>query len=159
MVEHWFYHLQQSALEPVLADILEKCQGKKWDCCVCIGPHNGDMQEQIDKLDRYLWSYKDNSFLAHGREDEPMAEHQTILLSTQGVPDQHYDVVILVAGAPLDNIGFVSNPVTRCITILDGQNDQDRSIARKRWQDAKAKNLAVRYWKQDEWGKWVQPDI
>src|SRR5208283_1359075 len=36
---------------------------------------------RVDHLDGWLWSYRDESFLAHGTDDEPMAERQPILIT------------------------------------------------------------------------------
>ena len=36
---------------------------------------------RIEHLDGWLWTYRDDSFLPHGADDEPMAERQPILLT------------------------------------------------------------------------------
>ncbi len=74
MVEHWFYHRRHNPFENIFCDILEKISAKGWTCCVCIGPQHGDPKQEIERLDRYLWTYKQNSFLPHGRDDEPASD-------------------------------------------------------------------------------------
>lgn len=153
MVEHWFYHLEQSALEQVLPDILEKTYAKKWRALIKVGPLLGEAQSELKRLDDFLWSYKKDSFLPHGRGDEPMADKQPILLSPDAQNPDGADVVILIGGAEMQDV----TSATRCITILNGHDDQDKAVARTRWKQAKDEGLTVAYWKQDDYGKWGQP--
>ena len=155
MVEHWFYHMQQSPLEQVLPDILEKTYAKGWRTAVKIGGLNGTPQSELKRLDEFLWVYRKDSFLPHGREDEPMADQHPISLSIDRKSSENADVVVLVTGADMSD---VSDSV-RCITLLDGTNDQDRQIARARWTKAKDDGLKTAYWKQNDHGKWVQPEL
>ncbi|MBL4766244.1 MAG: DNA polymerase III subunit chi [Rhodobacteraceae bacterium] len=153
MVEHWFYHLEQSALDQILPDILEKTHAKGWRAIVKIGPLLGDPKDELTRLDEFLWTYKKDSFLPHGRDDEPMAGNQPVLLSTDCQSAGEADAVILIGGAELNDLDGVS----RCITILDGADEQDKAVARTRWKLAKDAGLSTAYWKQDDYGKWEQP--
>ncbi len=155
MAEHWFYHLQQSPLEQVLPDILEKTYAKGWQALVKIGPLLGDANQELGRLDKFLWTYKKDGFLPHGRDDEPLADEQPILLTTQSAACGDADVIVLVGGAQMDDV----DGAERCITILDGADEQDKNIARKRWKTAKDAGLKTAYWKQDDYGKWVQPAL
>lgn len=155
MVEHWFYHMQQSPLEQVLPDILEKTYVKGWKTAVKIGDLNGDAKSELKRLDEFLWMYRKDSFLPHGREDEPQADMHPICLSTDRQAAEDADVVLLVAGAEMADV----SGAVRCITLLDGASDQDRNIARARWKKAKDDGLKTAYWKQNDHGKWIQPDL
>lgn len=155
MVEHWFYHMQQSPLEQVLPDILEKTYAKGWKTVVKIGDLNGDPLSELKRLDEFLWIYRKDSFLPHGREDEPLADHHAISLSTDRTNADGADVVLLVAGAEMAEV----STAVRCITLLDGSSEQDRKIARARWKKAKEDGLKTAYWKQNDHGKWIQPDL
>jgi len=154
-VEHWFYHLQQSSLEAVLPDILEKTRAKNWRALLKVGPGAGPAQAEMARLDKFLWTYKQDAFLPHGRDDEPLADKQPILLSVTCEKAQDVDAVILVGGAQMQDISGAK----RCITILDGRNEQDKAIARKRWKQAKDAGLATAYWQQDDHGRWVKPKM
>lgn len=153
MVEHWFYHLEQSPLEQVLPDILEKTYAKKWRALVKVGHLLGEPKAELRRLDEFLWSYKKDSFLPHGRDDEPMADKQPVLFSIDAQSPDGADVVILIGGAEMPDV----STATRCITILNGNDDQDKAVARARWKQAKDAGLSVAYWKQDDYGKWGQP--
>jgi len=154
-VEHWFYHLQQSTLEAVLPDILEKTRAKGWRALLKVGSCVGTPIAEMARLDKFLWTYKQDAFLPHGRDDEPLAEHQPILLTHTCEKAQGVDAVILVGGAEMADV----SGATRCITILDGRNEQDKAVARERWKRAKDAGLSTAYWQQDDHGRWVKPDL
>ncbi len=153
MVEHWFYHLEQSSLEQILPEILEKTYAKKWRAIVKIGPLLGEGMAEIKRLDSYLWLYKKDSFLPHARDDEPLSDVQPILLTTESMNAGGSDVIILIGGAEMVDM----TGVTRCITILNGSDEKDKSIARMRWKQAKSDGLTTAYWRQNDHGKWEQP--
>ncbi len=152
-VEHWFYHLQYGTLEAVLPDILEKTRAKGWRALVKVGPCHGEPFAEMARLDTFLWTYRQDAFLPHGRDDEPLAEHQPVLLTTACETAQGVEVVVLVGGAEMQDVSAAQ----RCITILDGRNEQDRAVARKRWKQVKDKGLLGVYWQQDDHGRWVKP--
>lgn len=154
-VEHWFYHLQQSNLEAVLPDILEKTLAKGWRTLVKIGPSNGAADSEMARLDKFLWTYKQDGFLPHGRDDEPMADAHPIILSCTGEKAETADAVILVMGAEMQEVAAAK----RCITILDGRNEADKAMARKRWKQVKDAGHPTAYWQQNDHGRWVQPDL
>ena len=84
-----------------------------------------------------------------------MVDEQKILVSINAENSNNFDVVILVYGAQIE----VDNNVKRLITILDGRNEDDKKIARKRWKQANAQGHKTCYWQQDAHGRWVQPNI
>ena len=155
LVEHWFYHLQQSALEAVLPDILEKTRAKGWRALVKVGPSAGDPKIEIARLDKFLWTYKSDAFLPHGRDDEPLAEQQPILLSSTCTQAENIDVVILLSAAEIQDVSCTS----RCITILDGRNEHDKDVARARWKQVKAAGHVTAYWQQNDHGRWVKTNL
>lgn len=154
-VEYWFYHLQQSALEAVLPGILEKTLAKNWRTLIKVGPCNGSAEAEMLRLDKFLWTYKQDAFLPHGRDDEPMADAHPILLSCVCERVENVDAVILVSGAEMQDV----TAATRCITILDGRNNEDKAVARKRWKLVKDAGNETAYWQQNDHGRWVQPDL
>ena len=155
MTEFWFYHMQQSPLEQVLPDILEKTTAKGWRSVAKIGPLRGDETAEMKRLDEFLWTYRKDAFLPHGRDDEPLADRHPIRLSTDAISVENADVVLLMNGAEMDDV----QGAIRCITLLDGADEQDRKIARARWKKAKDDGHKTAYWRQNDHGKWVQPDL
>ncbi len=155
MVAYWFYHLEHSSLEAILPDILEKIRQRGWRALLKVGSCHGSAQAEAARIDTYLWTYRQNSFLPHGRDDQPFADRQPLLISTDAKTVDNREVVVLVNGAEIEDVASAR----RCITILDGRNGQDRQIARQRWKNAKTAGFETAYWKQDEHGRWIQPDI
>ncbi len=154
-VEHWFYHLQQSSLEAVLPELLEKTLGNSWRALVKVGATNGSAEGEMIRLDKFLWTYKQASFLPHGRDDEPMADAHPVLLSCTSDKAESVGVVILVAGAEIQDVSCAK----RCITILDGHNEADKAVARARWKQVKEAGNPTAYWQQNDHGRWVQPGV
>lgn len=141
--EIWFYHLERSGLEPVLADLLERTLKRGWKAVV----RSPDMG-RIEALDDWLWTYRDDSFLPHGRADEPMAERQPILLSTEEASPNRAEALFLIDGAELGALATYE----RRLYLFDGQDEAQLSLARGRWRQAKATGAAVSYWRQTERG-------
>src|SRR5476651_65375 len=96
MSETWFYHLERSALEPVLVDLLERTLKRGWRAVV-----RSPDPKRIEELDEKLWTYRDEGFLPHGRADEPLAERQPILLSTGEQRPNGAHALFLLDGAEL----------------------------------------------------------
>ena len=52
----------------------------------------------LDRLDRALWEYRPEAFLAHGRATDPHASRQPLLLSTECTATNGARVVALADG-------------------------------------------------------------
>jgi len=143
--EVWFYHLERSALDQVLPDLLEKTLARGWRALVrCTG------SERVEHLDGWLWSYRDDSFLPHGAADEGNASRQPILLTTGGDNPNAAQALFLVDDAePGDVSGFA-----RCILIFDGRDETALGAARRRWKSFKSAGCSVAYWRQGDTRGW-----
>ena len=141
--EVWFYHLERTGLDQALPELLEKTLQKGWKAIV-----RTTRLERIDHLDSWLWSYRDDSFLAHAPADEPMAERQPILLTTGEENANAADALFLVDGAaPGDVAGY-----QRCVVLFDGADEAQLSLARAQWTELKGRGLVSSYWKQQARG-------
>lgn len=145
MCEFWFYHLERSTLEQVLPGLLEKTRERGWKALV----HVSD-PAQLEALDEHLWTWRDDSFLAHGRASEPNAERQPILLSESGENLNAAQALFMVDGAEIG----VTDGLERCFIIFDGRNDQALTGSRERWKALKAQGATLAYWKQSPEGRW-----
>ena len=145
--EVWFYHLERTALDHALPELLEKTLTRGWRAIV-----RTTTDDRIEHLDGWLWSFRDDSFLAHGTDGEPMAERQPILLTTRPENRNEAQALFLVDGAeagPLE--GY-----ERCILMFDGRDEAATSEARGRWKAFKAAGHPVSYWRQGAergWGR------
>ena len=91
--DYWFYHLEASTLEGVLPGLLEKTLAKGWRALVKLP------EAKLEQLDNFLWTFREDAFLPHGREDEPQAELQPILLSATTESAKGFDAVFFLDGS------------------------------------------------------------
>ncbi|HEY3951506.1 DNA polymerase III subunit chi [Phenylobacterium sp.] len=142
-IEVWFYHLERTGLEQALPELLEKTLQRGWKALVRAreGP-------RLSHIDAALWTWRDDSFLPHGLEDEPQAARQPILLTTGFDNPNAAEALFLVDGAePGDLDGYA-----RCLVLFDGGDEAQLAVARAQWSALKAAGAALSYWKQQARG-------
>jgi DNA polymerase-3 subunit chi len=141
--EVWFYHLERTALDQALPELLEKTLARGWKALVRTG--HGD---RLAHLDGWLWTWREDSFLPHGLSTEPEAARQPVLLTETADNLNGAEVLFLIDGAEAENLeGFV-----RCVDLFDGSDEAALAAARGRWKKARALGLPVSYWRQGERG-------
>lgn len=145
-MEHWFYHLERSSLAEALPPLLEKARAKGWKAFVRVGS-----PARLDELDDALWTYRDDSFLPHGRADAPHAERQPILLSLDAERANGAELVVLVDGAAAP--AHVED-AARCVILFDGGDEEAVHAARQTWKSLKSAGAALSYWRQAPDGGW-----
>jgi DNA polymerase-3 subunit chi len=140
-----FYHLEQQTLEKVLPTLVEKTLERGWRAVVQAGS-----QERLAAIDLALWTYKEDSFLAHGTAKEGYAAEQPVYLTTTGETPNGAGVRFLVDGAEAESFtGFV-----RIVYLFDGNDTDAVKVARGQWTVAKNAGCPVTYWQQSPTGKW-----
>ena len=142
--EYWFYHLEASTMEGVLPGLLEKTLSKGWRALVKLP------EDKLEAIDTFLWTFRDDSFLPHGREDEPQAELQPILLSATTDSAKGFDAVFLLDGAEVNDMDGVS----RAMVMINGRSAEDVQRERGRWKTLKETGATLSYYQQDERGRW-----
>ncbi len=155
-MEYWFYHLESATLESCLPQLLEKTLERGWRAQVQFAS-----PERAKQIDAFLWSYKADSFLPHGRDDEPRASDQPIIIShaNEIAPADEAeapDLVFLVDGVDPVISETAKGKMSRLISFVDSRNTQSIDMARTRWSAAKASGAAVSYWRQDMQGRWAK---
>ncbi|MGE0831019.1 MAG: DNA polymerase III subunit chi [Hyphomonadaceae bacterium] len=144
MAELWFYHLESSELEAALPPLLEKCLQRGWRAIV-----RGGEKDRLEALDDHLWTWRDDAFLPHAREDANAAR-QPILLTEKDGNANNAQALFLIDGAePGDISGFA-----RACLIFDGRDEAALAAARARWKTAKEAGHDVSYWREAARGKW-----
>ena len=143
--EVWFYHLERTALDQALPELLEKTLARGWRAMVrCAGP------DRLDHLDGWLWTYRDESFMPHGTADAPNAERQPVLLTTATDNVNAAQALFLLDGADAPALdGF-----ERCVVLFDGRDEAATEAARALWRQIKAAGHPASYWRQSEVGAW-----
>lgn len=140
-----FYHLERQGLEKVLPSLVEKTLERGWRAVVQAGS-----QERLAAIDLALWTYKDDSFLAHGSAKDGHAAEQPVYLTTDNDTPNGAGVRFLVDGAEIDDFkGFV-----RIVYLFDGNDTDAVAKARAQWTAAKGAGCPVTYWQQSAAGKW-----
>jgi DNA polymerase III subunit chi len=150
MSEVFFYHLERAALEDVLPGLLEKTRERGWKALVRAGS-----DERTAALDARLWTYRDDSFLAHGLERDPNAAEQPILLTTAAGNPNGAEVLFFIDGTEAEDWATAEiASAARVVLIFDGRDPTALEAAREQWKRAKASGHDVTYWQQAATGKW-----
>ncbi|PTM98810.1 DNA polymerase III subunit chi [Mycoplana dimorpha] len=147
MSEILFYHLTESKLEDALPPLLDKSLERGWRVIVQTGT-----AERRDALDTHLWTYRDESFLPHGTDEQPQAADQPVLLTTGPENPNAATVRFIVDGAdppPLD-------AYARVIFMFDGHDQDELEAARGYWKRLKGEGHQLTYWQQNHDGRWVK---
>lgn len=140
-----FYHLTESTLEDALPSLLERSLERGWRVVVQTGS-----EERRDALDAHLWTWRDDSFLAHGTEHEQHAASQPVLLTTGDGNVNGARIRFLVDGAePPELAGY-----ERAVFMFDGHDSVQLERARAHWKMVKAAGHAVTYWQQTPERRW-----
>lgn len=144
MAELWFYHLERSDIELALPPLLEKCLQRGWRALV-----RGGSADRLDMLDGAIWTFREDSFVPHGRDGENAARQPVLLTQDAGNPNQA-QALFLIDGAEPGDI----NAFERACLIFDGRDPAALEMARSRWKEAKAAGVDASYWKESASGKW-----
>lgn len=146
MPEVFFYHLQRQPLEAVLPMLLEKSLARGWRAVVQLAT-----EERLAALDDHLWTFSDESFLAHGTDREANAADQPVLLTLGPENPNGARIRFLCEGVdlPADLAAY-----ERCMILFDGTDPQALALARDQWRTVKAAGQDATYWQQDERGRW-----
>ncbi|MCO5066201.1 MAG: DNA polymerase III subunit chi [Rhizobiaceae bacterium] len=145
MTEVLFYHLTVSTLEDALPGLLERSVARGWRAVVQTAS-----EERRNALDTVLWTFRDDSFLAHGLDTEPNAPDQPILLTTGTANANDAQIRFMVEGAEPPDLA----PYQRGVLMFDGHDESQLSSARGYWRDLKAKGHEVTYWQQTDDRRW-----
>ena len=151
MTEIWFYHLQSQSLERVLPTLIEKSLEKGWRVAL-----QARSEERLEALDSWLWTFSDESFLAHGRAGDGEPNLQPVYLTT-GIENPNGAALrLLVEGAKIGPalINESDENYARVVALFDGNNAEELSHARAQWKELRELGFAATYWQQSENGRW-----
>ncbi|MDQ4136784.1 MAG: DNA polymerase III subunit chi [Pseudomonadota bacterium] len=146
MAEVLFYHLQRQPLESVLPTLLDRSLERGWRAVVQLAS-----EERLAALDDQLWTYSDESFLAHGTDREPHAADQPVVLTLSADNPNGASIRFLVEGVPLPED---VSAYQRMVILFDGTDLQALALARDQWKAVKAAGHEATYWQQDARGRW-----
>jgi DNA polymerase III subunit chi len=145
MTEVLFYHLERQSVDQVLPGLLEKTLERGWRAVVQTGT-----LERRDALDTLLWTYKQDSFLPHGTDQDGTASTHPVVLTTELTNPNGASVRFLVDGAAIGELASYE----RIVVMFDGRVDAAISAARQDWKTAKGAGWQCTYWQQSPEGRW-----
>lgn len=143
--ETLFYHLERQPLEKVLPSLIERTLERGWRAVVQSGS-----QERLEALDTSLWTYKEDSFLAHGTAKDGFAEEQPVFLTTGDDNPNQAGVRFMVDSAETT----IFTGYERIVYLFDGHDADAVTRARAQWKAAKAAGCQATYWQQSDSGRW-----
>ncbi|HWG06447.1 MAG TPA: DNA polymerase III subunit chi [Beijerinckiaceae bacterium] len=148
--EIWFYHLQREPLARVLPALAEKSLVRGWRAVI-----QATTEERVGALDELLWTYSDDSFLAHGTAREGDAHLQPVYLTTTTDNPNGAAIRLCVEGADAaEALAAVEHPYERLIVLFDGTDAEQLESARAQWQLLKTRGHELAYWQQTAAGAW-----
>ncbi len=145
----WFFHLTRQPLERALPILLERSVERGWRAVV-----QAPGEERLAALDAALWTYADDSFLAHGLARDGDGAMQPVYLTTGEETPNGAAARFFVDGAEI--APFLATPgaesYQRCVLLFNGDDPDDLAAARAQWKALKERELDLAYWRQGETG-------
>ncbi len=149
MMEIWFYHLTAQPLEKALPILLERSIERGWTAVVQLST-----QERLSALDAFLWTYADETFLAHGTAADGDAELQHVYLTTGPENPNEAEIRFFIESARVAPVLDAGGAYARIVVMFDGNDEAELQAARAQWKELKARGLDLSYWQQDDNGGW-----
>ena len=141
-----FYHLTRLPLERALPQIAEKVLAGGARLLIVSG--NADQRAQ---LDRDLWTYAPDSFVAHAQQGAADDAAQPVLIAPDVNAANGAKHIALVDGTWRDE----ALDFERAFHFFD---ESAIGGARMAWKAlAEREGVERRYWKQNDTGRWEQP--
>jgi DNA polymerase-3 subunit chi len=145
-VEVGFYHLTRTRLDEALPQLLEKAVERGLRAVLVA--RDADRLRHLDDL---LWTYRPDSFLAHGTAATGFADRQPIFLA-RGVENPNGAAVLVLVDGLLPP---ADAPFARIVDLFDGGDEAAVAGARERWRQWRERGSATLvYWRQRAEGGW-----
>lgn len=138
-----FYHLSGAAIERVLPRLAERVL-KQGERLLVV---SGD-EALAARLDGALWSYAADAFLPHGRAGDGTEAEQPILIAATPDPRNAARNILIADGLWRDEaLAFARTFYLFDAATIDGARAAWRALGTR-------EEIARRFWKQDEAGRW-----
>lgn len=149
MTETLFYHLERRSLEDVLPGLVGKSLERGWRAVI-----KTDSSERSDALDNLLWTFDDQSFLAHAQSGDGDPARQPVLITVEDENPNAAQILFCVGGAqPSDWKEAGLSALARVVMLFDGRDTAMLERARGAWKNAREAGHDVTYWKESASGK------
>lgn len=147
MTEIRFYHLQSKTLEQALPEILNVACGRGHRAVVIAGS-----AQRVQAFDKLLWTFNPQGFLPHGSKRDGHEADQPVWLTTEDENPNGADLLILTDGATSQKL----EDYKICCEMFDGRDEAAVKAARERWKSYKDAGFALKYYQQDDRGRWQE---
>jgi len=149
-MELLFYHLQAAPLEAVLPNLLQKSLDKGWRAIV-----ETNSIERVEHIDTMLWTFADDSFLAHsafikGKNTDLNLQAQPILVTNEETNPNGAQIRFFVDSGDVT----AHSDYERLVYIFTGHDEQAVARARAQWSAAVNNKMPATYWQQSDRGRW-----
>jgi len=145
MAELWFYHLEQASVDDALPELLTKLMERGGRAVISSGE-----ESRLTHLDSHLWTFRDDSFLPHGRMDAAQLEdHPIVLADTPTNPNSASMLFCLDGMDPGDVTAW-----DRVVVMFEASDETSLARARALWAAQKKSQTEISYWRQNEMGRW-----
>jgi DNA polymerase III subunit chi len=145
MAEVWFYHIERKSADEELPGLLQRGLDRALRMGVAT-----PSTDRVKELSGKLWGTDPTAFIPHGFEGEPLPNQQPIYLSTNGVFPNGARYCFYLDGALPETL----DGMERASIMFDGNSEEAVQKARDQWRRFKSEGVVIRYWKQDEDGRW-----
>lgn len=145
MTEIRFYHLQQKPLEVALPEILGKALEREFKIII-----KTSSKEEVEAIDKFIWTFKKESFIPHGYKKNGTESEQPIWITTGDENPNNANMLVLVNSTPSDEI----DNFELCCEIFNGNDNEIVEKSRARWKEYKDKEYQLSYFQQDGDGRW-----
>lgn len=147
MGEVHFYHLECQPLQRVLPTLLKKALERDWRVVVQAGS-----EERAEWLSNELWTFSDDSFLAHGTVRDGHAGRQPVWITAGPDSPNGAQLRIYLDGVPI----VLDERLERIIYLFDARDEAAVQAARAEWRRTVSLGQQPVYWREDERGRWTR---
>jgi DNA polymerase-3 subunit chi len=147
MGEVHFYHLECQPLQRVLPMLLKKALERDWRVVVQAGS-----EERAEWLSNELWTFSDDSFLAHGTVRDGHAGRQPVWITAGPDSPNGAQLRIYLDGVPI----VLDERLERIIYLFDARDEAALQAARAEWRRTVSLGQQPVYWREDERGRWTR---
>jgi len=150
-MEVWFYHLQRRPLESALPALVARSLANGWKAVI-----QATSPERLAALDDLLWTYDDQSFVAHGTARDGDGPLQPVWLTLETDNPNAAAIRFFVEGA--DAVAALADeaarPKERAIIMFDGRDEDALNRARMHFRQLREQGFALSYWHRNDEGRW-----
>jgi DNA polymerase-3 subunit chi len=144
MAEVFFYQLGEEPLALILPDLLKRSLARDVRVAVETTAH-----DNVTRLSELLWGHEDVAFLPHGHGDDAPEGQPIWLCSDAGNPNMATYRFYVDGALPASLEGLA-----RAVIMFESNSEAALASARNEWKKRKSEGHEIRYYKQDESGKW-----